>query len=116
MESTGKKKFKFSIGYLILAFWGAMLGQQLLTAGSTGSDLSYSDFKKAVAAARVDEVSIGPTTIRGRLKAEAAATGASGPGDAAANRGQRPGSTQAFNTVRVEDPALGQIVLGECPE
>jgi cell division protease FtsH len=112
MESTGKKKSKFSVGYLILAFWAAMLVQQVLSSHLSTSDISYSDFKTAVAGGHVDEVAIGPTAIHGKFKPEtasasnSAATGATTP---APTRNGAP-VARVFDTVRVDDPALlGQL-------
>jgi cell division protease FtsH len=133
MESPEKKKkSRFSVGYIILAFWAIMLAQQLLGAHPGSNDISYSDFKQALAAGRVEEVSVAPTSIHGRLKTDtlvstAAAAPSVGqpPGDPVANsrrstppqaaavptpaRGRDEASPATFDVVRVEDPAL----LGE---
>jgi cell division protease FtsH len=63
-----KKKFRFSLGYLILAFWAILLLQQVFSVYLQQSKISYSDFKAAVNADRVGEVAVGQTLIRGRLK------------------------------------------------
>jgi cell division protease FtsH len=65
-----KKKFRFSLGYLILAFWAVLLVQQLLSTYLQPTRMSYTDFKAAVMAGRVEEVAIGKNTIRGKLNAE----------------------------------------------
>ena len=46
-----KKKLKFSLGYLIVAFWAVLLLQQVFSAYLQPTRTSYSDFKAAVAAA-----------------------------------------------------------------
>jgi len=121
MESPEKKRFKFSIGYLILGFWGLMLAQQLLSTHASATDLSYSDFKSAVSDGRVAEVAVTPTVIHGRLKAEGPGAGASAgaPDEVMGPPAPRtpsaappplaraaPGLGKAFDTVRVEDPGL----------
>ena len=62
-----KKKFKFSLGYLILAFWAVLLTQQLLSTYMQPTRMSYTDFKAAVGAGKVDDVAVGHTLIRGHL-------------------------------------------------
>src|SRR5438477_7018527 len=70
-----KKKFRFSIGYLILAFWAVLLVQQVFSAYMQPNRVSYTDFKAAVAADRVEDVAIGQTVVRGHFK-EAGGSGA----------------------------------------
>src|SRR3954468_12176257 len=67
-----KKKLRLSFGYLILGLWAVLLVQQVLSAYLRPNRISYSDFKTAVAQAKVEEVAIGKTTIQGRMKAAAA--------------------------------------------
>jgi cell division protease FtsH len=93
-----KKKFKFSLAYLILAFWAVLLIQQLFSAYVQPGQITYSDFKAEVAADKISEVAIGQTLIRGRFKPEA---GAPHPAPSALAPANRP-----FETVRVEDPEL----------
>src|SRR5579862_3910519 len=104
-----KKKLKFSLGYLIIAFWAVLLLQQVFTAYLQPARTSYSDFKTAVAAGRVAEVAIGHTVIRGHMRAESLALAPEG------KPGQQPAQQQAqkepprgtgFETVRVDDPDL----------
>ena len=99
-----KKKFRFSVGYLILAFWAVLLAQQLLSTYLQPPRMPYSDFKAAVTAGKVEEVSIGHTLIRGRFKSsDAAPVGPrSAPGGVADERTGPP----VFETVRVDDPEL----------
>ena len=66
-----KKKLKFSIGYLIIAFWAVLLLQQVFSAYLQPTRMSYSDFKAAVSTGRVTEVAIGRAIIRGHMKGEA---------------------------------------------
>ena len=49
-----KKKLRFSLGYLILAFWAVLLLQQVFSAYLQPTRTSYSDFKAAVDAGQVD--------------------------------------------------------------
>jgi cell division protease FtsH len=122
-----KKRFRFSLGYLILAFWVVLLLQQIVSVYLQPTRMPYSDFKAAVAAGNVEEVAVGKTLIRGRLHAGAA------PPSAAPTAGPRPQAAPAapapapatpapaapeqpraatgaptFETVRVDDPNLVQ--------
>ena len=104
-----KKKLKFSLGYLIVAFWAVLLLQQVFSAYLQPTRTSYSDFKAAVASGKVAEVSIGHTVIRGHMKGEpeAEAKGTVGPTEGQPAPKQTPpahGST--FETVRVDDADL----------
>jgi cell division protease FtsH len=96
-----KKKLKFSVGYLIIAFWAVLLLQQIFTAYLQPTRTSYSDFKAAVADGKVADVAVGHAVIRGHMKpeAEANAKGAPAP-DATGKHGT------AFETVRVDDADL----------
>jgi len=112
MESGETKKFKFSIGYVILAFWIALLLQQVLSVYLHPDKISYSDFKQAVAAGKIDEVVIGATGIHGRFKIDndpppvaGAVTTPPMPSPPARARTAPPAS-RTFDTVRVEDPEL----------
>src|SRR5215471_12798429 len=96
-----KKKFRFSLGYLILAFWAVLLIQQLFNAYTQPGQISYSDFKADVAADKVSEVAVGQTVIRGRFKPDVAPPAATHPPATGVGRAVRP-----FETVRVEDPEL----------
>ena len=66
-----KKKLKFSVGYLIIAFWAVLLLQQVFSAYLQPTRMSYSDFKAAVGAGRVTDVAIGHAVIRGHMKSDA---------------------------------------------
>jgi cell division protease FtsH len=98
-----KKKFRFSVGYLILAFWAVLLVQQVFSAYMQPNRLPYSDFKAAVTAGKVEEVAVGQTSIHGRMKAIEGAA----PSPAARAPGVGPGAAgRTFESVRVEDPDL----------
>jgi cell division protease FtsH len=111
-----KKKVKFSIGYLIIAFWAVLLLQQVFAAYLQPSRTSYSDFKAAVVAGRVTDVAIGRTVIRGHTKAEPTAVVPDGKAvQPAPPPGQReiqqPAQKEVprasgFETVRVDDADL----------
>src|SRR6266700_669971 len=119
MDSSGKnRRFRFSIGYLILAFWAAMLAHELLGSHIANSDLSYSALKKAIADGRIEEVAIGATMIHGRLKPDAVLASAPSASDQGASppsavvtkrapgRSGAANPARSFDTVRVDDPAL----------
>ena len=126
-----KKKLKFSIGYLIIAFWAVLLLQQVFSAYLQPTRMSYSDFKAAVAAGHVTDVAIGRSIIRGHMKTEApgeaeAKSPAAQPGKAtpaptpqeppsAARKGEQSPQVlsrgtaardNSFETVRVDDSDL----------
>src|SRR4051812_14872691 len=125
-----KKKLKFSIGYLIIAFWAVLLLQQVFSAYLQPTRMSYSDFKAAVSAGRVTEVAIGHAVIRGHMKTEAPGQGEgkgpeAQPGQATQESPQVPPAGQrnaapspqqlqreaaargnSFETVRVDDSEL----------
>jgi cell division protease FtsH len=116
MESGEPKKFKFSVGYVILAFWIALLLQQVLTIYLHPDKLPYSDFKQAVAAGKIDDVAIGATNIHGHFKnddgaaaatSQPAAPAPSAPTPPARGHALAPrAQARVFDTVRVEDPQL----------
>jgi cell division protease FtsH len=84
-----KKQLRFSVWYVVVALWVVALIQLFVTPAFGPSELSYSDFKAAVVGGKVEEVSISPATIHGRLKAD-----------------QASDSPRLFNTIRVDDPDL----------
>ncbi len=119
-----KKKLKFSLGTLILAFWVVLLLQQVLSTYLQPARMSYTDFKGAVAAGRVEDVAVGRTLIRGHFKPQPAAQSQSqspaqtppaqseGPWQAQpaptapTTAPSRSASAASFETVRVDDPDL----------
>ncbi len=117
MESGETKKFKFSVGYVILAFWIALLLQQVLTIYLHPEKIPYSDFRQAVAAGKIADVAIGATNIHGHFKDDSRAATATSqppapapppvPTPPARGRAAAPGAqNRVFDTVRVEDPQL----------
>ena len=82
------KQKQFSLWYIFLALWALLLFQLFLTPFFSPTEIPYSEFKEAVLAGKVEEVSISASTIHGRMKPE--------DGEAA----------RVFDTVRVEDPDL----------
>jgi len=90
MPEMDTKRWKFSIWYIVVALWLLALFQLFITPIFSPTEISYSEFKEAVAAGKVAEVSIGSVVIHGRMKPEAG-------GDA---RGRD------FDTIRVEDSDL----------
>jgi cell division protease FtsH len=108
-----KKKFRFSLGYLILAFWAILLLQQVFSVYLQQSKISYSDFKAAVNADRVAEVAVGQTLIRGRLKAPPPPPAQKQPAEQPQQQPQPQPQPQppaasgsTFEVVRVEDQDL----------
>ncbi|HTB59217.1 MAG TPA: ATP-dependent metallopeptidase FtsH/Yme1/Tma family protein, partial [Polyangia bacterium] len=100
-----KKKLKFSVGYLIIAFWAVLLLQQVFSAYLQPSRMSYSDFKAAVGAGRVTDVAIGHVVIRGHLKPEPSAED-QGP---EAQQGKAPEAQQGKAPQRpAKEPQTGQ--------
>src|SRR5438270_5055585 len=96
-----KKKPKFSVGYLIIAFWVVLLLQLVLSGYLQAPRTSYSDFKGAVEADKVEDVAIGQTLIRGHMKAPPAPPATARP---IARPVVSTGTT--FETVRVDDADL----------
>jgi cell division protease FtsH len=92
MNPDQHKKTQFSIVY-VLAGLLLIFGLQWFLGGGTTPDIAYSDFKRALADGKVQQVTVSPTEIQGVLK----------------NAG---GTEQPFHTLRVEDPDLVKL-LGE---
>jgi cell division protease FtsH len=109
-----KKKLKFSVGYLIIAFWAVLLLQQVFAAYLQPARTSYSEFKAAVAAGRVTDVAIGRTVIRGHMKGEPRTAVPEGkpiqPALPATPKETPRGS--GFETVRVDDTDLMRDLAG----
>ena len=59
-----KKQVRFSIWYVVVALWVVALIQLFVAPAFGPSELSYSDFKAAVAGGKVEEVSISTATGR----------------------------------------------------
>jgi cell division protease FtsH len=92
------KQKQFSIWYVFIALWALMLFQIFITPYFNPTEIPYSEFKAAVAADKVEEVSISSSMIHGRMKPETKP-------DAKESQ-STPQEGQIFNTVRVEDPDL----------
>ncbi len=78
------KKIKFSIGYVIVAILVMSLIRSFLGAQLADTEISYSEFKRALANGEVMSVTMDETTIAGIMKQD----------------------EKAFYTVRVDDPNL----------
>jgi cell division protease FtsH len=86
---VNKKRLQFSIWYVFIAIWILMLVQIFIMPIFHPTEISYSEFKAAIADDKVMEVSISSSVIHGRMKPE---------------ENQKEG--RVFDTVRVEDPDL----------
>jgi cell division protease FtsH len=75
--------------WTVAVLWILLIGLMNWGGRNNVEVLSYSDFKAAIAAGRVQEVTISPTEVHGRMKAEA---------------GQKEG--KRFSSIRVDDPDL----------
>ena len=91
------KQKQFSIWYVLIALWALLLFQIFVTPFFNPSEIPYSEFKAAVAADKVEEVSVSSTVIHGRMKPDTSP-------DAGASSATKGG--RVFDTVRVEDPDL----------
>jgi cell division protease FtsH len=87
------KKVKFSIWYVIAAFWALILLQEVYLMFRHLDEIPYSQFKDWVAQDKVAEVAISPIAIQGRLKHE---------------KDNAP--PRLFKTVRIEDPNLVRLL------
>jgi cell division protease FtsH len=86
-------KVKFSVWYLLIAFWAIILLQEAYFLVQHLDEIPYSQFKQWVVEGKVAEVAITPTTIHGKLKP--------------ANERETP---RLFKVVRVEDPDLVRLM------
>ncbi|WP_342349112.1 ATP-dependent zinc metalloprotease FtsH [uncultured Nitrospira sp.] len=84
-----EKKYRVSIWYFIIAFWGLIILQEMYFAAQHMDEVPYSQFKTWVQEDKVAEISITDKVIHGKLKSE--------------KGGESP---QWFQTVRVDDPEL----------
>ena len=92
------KQRQFSIWYVFIALWALMLIQIFVAPYFNPTEIPYSEFRSAVSAGKVQEVSISTTMIHGRMKSDAKSDGAA--------PAQTASDGAIFNTVRVEDPDL----------
>jgi cell division protease FtsH len=87
------KKFKFSIWYLIAAFWALIFFQEIYFAYKHQAEIPYSQFRSWVEQDKVSEAAIGETVIHGQVKPE--------------KEGEPP---RLFKTIRVQDPDLIRLL------
>ncbi|MDR4486197.1 MAG: ATP-dependent zinc metalloprotease FtsH [Nitrospirales bacterium] len=87
------KKFRLSIWYFIIAFWGLIILQEIYFAAQHMDEVPYSQFKAWVQEDKVAEVSITDKIIHGKLKSQKSQEG-----------------THWFQTVRVDDPELVKLL------
>ncbi|MEJ2231577.1 MAG: ATP-dependent zinc metalloprotease FtsH [Nitrospirales bacterium] len=87
------KKYRVSIWYFIIAFWGLIILQEMYFAAQHMDEVPYSQFKAWVQEDKVAEISITDKVIHGKLKPE--------------KGGESP---QWFQTVRVDDPDLVRLL------
>ncbi len=87
------KKYRISIWYFIIAFWGLIILQEIYVASQHLDEVPYSQFKEWVQEDMVAEVSITETVIHGTLKET-----------------DGEGGAQQFQTVRVSDPDLVKLL------
>ena len=88
-----EKKYRVSIWYFIIAFWGLIILQEMYFAAQHMDEVPYSQFKTWVQEDKVAEISITDKVIHGKLKSE--------------KGGETP---QWFQTVRVDDPELVKLL------
>ena len=87
------KQKQFSIWYVFIALWALMLFQIFVAPFFflKPMEIPYSEFKAAVAAGKVEEISVGSAVIHGRMKPDSSSAAKEG---------------RLFDTVRIEDPDL----------
>ncbi len=88
-----EKKYRVSIWYFIIAFWGLIILQEMYFAAQHMDEVPYSQFKTWVQEDKVAEISITDKVIHGKLKSE--------------KGGESP---QWFQSVRVDDPELVKLL------
>lgn len=87
------KKFRLSIWYFIIAFWGLIILQEIYFAAQHMDEVPYSQFKAWVQEDKVAEVSITEKIIHGKLKSQ-----------------NSQDASKWFQTVRVDDPDLVKLL------
>ncbi len=88
-----EKKYRVSIWYFIIAFWGLIILQEMYFAAQHMDEVPYSQFKAWVQEDKVAEISITDKVIHGKLKSE---------------KGEE--DPHWFQTVRVDDPELVSLL------
>ncbi len=86
------KKFRFSIWYFIIAFWGLIMLQEIYLASQHLDEVPYSQFKVWLLDDQIAEVAITDTIINGKLKPDVQE------------------EEKWFKTIRVDDPALVRLL------
>src|SRR4029453_5435255 len=88
------KKTKFNLGYIFIAVWGVLILHSLwVQYVNPVEQIPYSQFQKYLSEGKIEEIRVGPDSIRGKLK-------------------EAPeGHPQQFVTVRVE-PDLADKLAG----
>jgi len=86
MNPDQHRKTQFSIFYVVAGLL-LILGLQWFIGGGASSEVPYSDFKAALSAGRIRELTVSPTDIQGTME---------GPS----------GQVTAFHTTRVDEPDL----------
>jgi len=87
------KKYRVSIWYFIIAFWGLIILQEMYFASQHMDEVPYSQFKTWVQEDKVAEISITDKVIHGKLKPD-----------------KDKESPKMFQTVRVDDPELVKML------
>ncbi|MGA2643014.1 MAG: ATP-dependent zinc metalloprotease FtsH [Spirochaetia bacterium] len=86
MNPDQHKRTQFSIFYVVAGLL-LILGLQWFLGGGASTDVAYSDFKKALAQGKVQDLSVSPTDIQGNMV-------------------NQSGQVMAFHTMRVDEPDL----------
>ena len=101
-----KRQQQFSLVYLAITFFALVALQSLLAQGRI-HEMSYSEFKAALAEGWVTDLVVTPTVIRGTMKNTAAAAAGQSAGPRAPGQPTKgEGAGKTFTVVRVEDPDL----------
>ncbi|WP_137895356.1 ATP-dependent zinc metalloprotease FtsH [Ramlibacter sp. 2FC] len=96
------KKQAFSLWYMLLALVLIMVLQEFIDSRQTQT-LSYSEFKQALAAGKVDDITLQPGLVTGRLNADGLEQVLPA---ARVEAIRKTGGEHRFVTVRVDDPEL----------
>ncbi len=86
MNPDQHRKTQFSIFYVVAGLL-LILGLQWYLGGGASAEVAYSDFKAALSAGRIRELTVSPTDIQGTMVGQA-------------------GQVVAFHTTRVDEPDL----------
>ncbi|WP_028324854.1 ATP-dependent zinc metalloprotease FtsH [Desulfatirhabdium butyrativorans] len=85
-----EKHHKFSIGYILLAVWGVLILQNMLTSALSIQTIPYSEFIRLLKQNKITEIAISANQIQGKKLMD-------------------DGKTELFRTVRV-DPDLSNML------